>query len=208
MSNDIKPRQTIIYGIDYGSRRAGTTVIARWTPDAPERKVDFGISEKKADADLFVQTHFLRDRPQHIFLDAPLSLPGVYVGLPDCHDHFYRRCDRELKAMSPMFLGGLTARAMRLAVFLRKHDCHVHEVYPGALAREWKLKDLNYKEQKGYLPDVITALQERLPELPFTAKDIRTWHHVDALLALVSGIRFLREEAVIVGDAAEGVILV
>lgn len=201
-------RTTVVYGIDYGSRRAGTTVIARWTPELPERKVDFGISERKADADLYVQTHFLRDRPQHVFLDAPLSLPGIYTGLPDHHDYFYRRCDRELGAMSPMFLGGLTARAMRLAAFFRKHDCAVHEVYPGALARDWKLKDLNYKEQKGYLPDVITALRERLKDLPFTAKDLRTWHHVDALLALVSGVRFLRAESLIVGHPAEGVIVV
>jgi uncharacterized protein len=43
-------------------------------------------------------------QPARIFMDAPLSLPQVFFG-PSGNEFFYRRCGRELKAMSPMFLG-------------------------------------------------------------------------------------------------------
>ena len=198
----------MIYGIDYGSKLAGTTVIAKWDRAAKEGTLlQFVSSAKKSDADVFLKTEFLEDRPTHIFLDAPLSLPAVYRGATDREDYFYRACDRTLKAMSPMFLGGLTARAMRLASFFRQHDCTVFETYPGALARQYRLQDLNYKKQLGYLPDVINALRVKAP-LPFQPGDLRDWHHVDAYLAIWSAQRFFAEEARIVGDPEEGLIIV
>ena len=98
-------------GIDYGSKMAGTTVIAY----LKSGKLHFAQSQKKKDADLFVENWVAQHQPRAIFLDAPLSLPGVYTEPEAYDDYFYRAGDRLLRAMSPMFLGGLTARAMRLS---------------------------------------------------------------------------------------------
>ena len=196
----------MIYGIDYGSKLAGTTVIAKWDRES-DLPLQFAASRRKSDADTFLKTEFLRDRPTHIFIDAPLSLPGVYRELPGYDDHFYRVGDRKLKAMSPMFLGGLTARAMQLTRFFREQDCTVYETYPAALARHHHLQELNYKKQLGYLPDVINALRARAP-IPFQPGDLRDWHHVDAYLTIWSAHRFFAQEALVIGDAIEGVIVV
>ena len=106
---------TCIFGVDYGSKMAGTTVVAV----ARERQIDLLQSGRKQDADAWLLETAVAQQPDHIFLDAPLSLPGVYRHLPGRSDYFYREADRELQAMSPMFLGGLTARAMQLHERLR-----------------------------------------------------------------------------------------
>ena len=202
MSNTL--RSVDFVGIDYGSKLAGTTVCAHYQLDGA---VQFYQSARKSDADLFLETLLLQLKAEHIFLDAPLSLPGVYTDPANYTDYFYRRGDRELKAMSPMFLGGLTARAMRLAAVWRDQERRVYEVYPGAAARRLGLKELNYKKTQGAIPDVAFKLERELP-LAFDPRDLRSWHHVDALLALYSGWRFLREEHEFFGDAAEGGIVV
>jgi hypothetical protein len=91
-------------GVDYGSKLAGTTVTC--TLDAPSGQVHFQKSAPREDADAFLRNYLLQSQPAFIFLDAPLSLPGVYRGLAGCRDYFYREADRQLGAMSPMFLGG------------------------------------------------------------------------------------------------------
>ena len=197
-------RSTAFVGIDYGSKLAGTTVCAHYQLHGAVR---FHQSERKADADTFLETLVLRLKPEHIFLDAPLSLPGVYTDPGRYGDYFYRKGDRELKAMSPMFLGGLTARAMRLAATWRTHERQVYEVYPGALARELALKDLNYKKTQGAIPDVAFKLERIIP-IAFDPRELRSWHHIDALLALYSGWRFLRDEHRYYGDPVEGGIVV
>ena len=197
-------RSTEFVGIDYGSKLAGTTVLAHYRLDGA---VQFHQSEKKADADRFLETQVLQLSPEHIFLDAPLSLPGVYVQPDQYSDYFYRAADRELKAMSPLFLGGLTARAMRLAATWRAREHLVYEVYPGAVAKLLQLKDLNYKKTQGAIPDVAFKLERELP-IAFDPRDLRSWHHVDALLALYSGWRYLREEHSWYGEVGEGGIIV
>lgn len=87
-------------GIDYGSKLAGTTAICYQEGDA----LTIIQSEKKQDADRFINDTVESLKPEQIFIDAPLSLPAAYFGNGD--DYFYRDCDRQLKAMSPMFLGG------------------------------------------------------------------------------------------------------
>lgn len=193
----------IIAGIDYGSKMAGTTVIAKWDGTS----VQLFQSEKKKDADQFVKTTIATQQIETVFLDAPLSLPGVYKGLEGCEDYFYRKGDKELKAMSPMFLGGLTARAMKLCQELEHRNIQVMEVYPGHLARSLNLKDWDYKKQKAALPTFLPHFQTLLP-YDIAALTIDNWHQVDALLALFSGLRFLAGKHEQFGLTAEGVILV
>jgi predicted nuclease with RNAse H fold len=122
-------------------------------------------------------------------------------------DYFYRAGDRLLKAMSPMFLGGLTARAMRLKRTFVQQNIEVFETYPAIHAQRFQLKNLNYKKKLQYLPDVIQALQKLLP-FPFNNQQITSWHHVDALLAFYSAYRFLNGEIEQFGAEKEGSIWV
>lgn len=197
-----------IYGIDYGAKMAGTTVVAY----AKQGEVRFSASAKKRDADRFLLDFFANRPPGKIFIDAPLSLPEVYrsgVGqlpptqesarkgeIPDFH---YRACDRALGAMSPMFLGGLTARAMKLAFILRGQGHQVRETYPGALARHLALPASGYKGDIASVAPCLVLLSEAVG-IDIAHTEIPDWHHFDALLALCSGYRHARGEAVVEGD--------
>lgn len=198
-----KSSATLI-GIDYGSKLAGTTVIAE---SSENREVVFSISEKKKDADAFLIQYLQKCSGATIFIDAPLSLPGKYRFPDRYEDYFYRLADRQLKAMSPMFLGGLTARAMRLHETLRSQGHRLCEAYPAALARHWQLQDLRYKKEKTHIPAVVEFLQSQSPLL-LPSKELTTWHHVDALLALLTAYRYAQQSHQTYGDVEEGQIVV
>lgn len=195
-----------MFGIDYGARYAGTTVIAALSGDGS--RVVFEASEKKQDADRLILDYFSGKSTAAIFFDAPLSLPKVYSrpDHPDA-DYFYRACDKALGAMSPMFLGGLTARAMSLAVQFRQMGHVVVETYPGALARKMELKQLGYKTKVSEIPVCVETLIS-LFELDIDAATVHTWHHFDALLALCSSIRHEQKKAEVLGSPDEGLIVV
>lgn len=187
-------------GIDYGSKRAGTTAIAALRNE----RVELLLCPKKKDADRFVLSWAAAHHPQVLYLDAPLSLPGVYRGLPGCSDYFYRRADREANAMSPMFLGGLTARAMKLKADLQ--PLPVREVYPGGLARRLNLPAQGYKKT-GDPAGLARQLAERFGLQPPEPPGKWNWHLFDALLCLCIGLRQQRGQAILLGRPDEGQIL-
>lgn len=191
-----------IAGIDYGSRLAGTTVIAALA----DNSILFFQSEKKKDADRFVLEWVERCQPDKVFMDAPLSLPGIYTSLPGRSDYFYRESDRLLGAMSPMFLGGLTARAMQLKARITKRSVDMLEVYPKQMARELLLIETGYKKKRAQILPCLEILQNYLP---FSiAEPPANWHQFDALLAFTSGWRYENNEHQSFGDPMEGVIIV
>ncbi len=195
-------------GVDYGSKLAGTTVVC--TLDDSTGGVHFARSAPKTDADAFLRDCLRQSQPAMIFLDAPLSLPGVYRGLPGCTDYFYREADRQLAAMSPMFLGGLTARAMQLKATLERDGLTVHETYPAAQARRLNLHPEGYKKEPAAIGTVLGQIGRLHPTL-FSQTQLTgaaSWHHVDALLALLAAVRFIRGEHQVYGNAVEGEILV
>ncbi|CAA9230137.1 MAG: hypothetical protein AVDCRST_MAG56-874 [uncultured Cytophagales bacterium] len=195
-------------GVDYGSKLAGTTVVC--TLDVSTGGVHFGGSAAKADADAFLLDCLRQSQPALIFLDAPLSLPGVYRGLPGCADYFYREADRQLAAMSPMFLGGLMARAMQLKATLERNGLVVYETYPAAQARRLHLHPEGYKKEPAAIGPVLGHIQRQHSTL-FSHTLITgaaSWHHVDALLALLAAVRFTRGEHLVYGSAVEGEIIV
>jgi len=192
-----------IAGADYGSKLAGTTVIAH----VENNKVHFLQSEKKKDADQFLLQQIEVLHVKTLFLDAPLSLPGVYRDLPNHDNYFYRKVDLELKAMSPMFLGGLTARAMRLKKKLEQNGVKVIETYPSYLAKTFQLKDFHYKKQKENLTACSNFLISQLDwsyEVPMS----QNWHQLDALLAFYSAWRYKNGRHQVFGTAEEGSIIV
>lgn len=189
----------MICGVDYGSKMAGTTAIA--SLNLSDSVVQVFASAKGQDADAWISEWLLSQRPNAVFLDAPLSLPGVYRGLDGCTDYFYRACDRQAGAMSPMFLGGLTARAMRLASV--HHQFNWFEAYPGGLARTLGLATLGYKQSTANIPEVVAALSSQFAlQIPH----LHSWHQVDAVLAMLVGLRHHQGTASALGEPEEGLI--
>lgn len=189
-------------GVDYGSKMAGTTVIA-W---AEGRVIRLAQSAAKKDADKWAKSWVEAHRPDALYLDAPLSLPGVYH-TPDVYeDFFYRAADKEVQAMSPMFLGGLTARAMRLSRELKVLQCATLEVYPGQLSKILALDRKRYKKDKTYLREATEMVLAHLPDYQLAALPAN-WHQVDALLAFCSGYRHQHGLAAIYGGIEEGQII-
>lgn len=195
----------VLFGIDYGSKLSGNTVIA-----ALEGKEIFFLDvEKGIDADQFILNACDHFKPAMVFIDAPLSLPGVYGKINGFKDYHFRQADIELKAMSPMFLGGLVARAIELTNELEEMGSEVKETYPRILANDYKLKNKGYKGSRMALKDCTKVVLQRLDEALVVDKDdITSWHHLDALLALVSALRHKQGESCAYGDEEEGQIII
>ncbi len=191
-------------GIDYGAKLAGTTVLVYYQDGC----FRFLASTKGQDADLFLEEKISELRPDQVFIDAPLSLPGVYrsKALQPEADFFYRKADREVRAMSPLFLGGLTARAMRLKAQNSAVVKDWLEVYPAYLAKILELKSLGYKKDMARMEQNLQALSSHLPSTK--VEPVPSWHHFDALLAWLSGLRFQQNQHLSFGDQEEGMILV
>lgn len=184
-------------GIDFGSKLAGTTAIC-WQEKNRLRVIQ---SAPKQDADEFLIRHILDLKPSAIWIDAPLSLPIVY-SRPSCgDDFFYRKADRETQAMSPMFLGGLTARAMKLRH--RLNEFPFYEAYPGHLARIWAWEKLGYKKPEANLKELSVEI-ERLTGLKIS--NVRTNHEMDAILTWCIAWRYQNGLALQWGNPDEGLI--
>jgi uncharacterized protein len=184
-------------GIDFGAQQAGTTVIC-----FRERGLfRFERSTKGEDADTWLEDMIRRLRPAAVYMDAPLSLPGAYFG--NGTDWFYRHADRLARGMSPMFLGGLTARAMRLSERWRSQGIAVHEAYPAALVRtEWDF--LRITPGRAIPPHKIRLMAGMFMLPPPSPKDR---HEADAWLCWLIGLRHQSGQAHVIGEASEGVIL-
>tara|TARA_B110000046_G_scaffold29074_1_gene30341 strand:- start:20624 stop:21211 length:588 start_codon:yes stop_codon:yes gene_type:complete len=195
----------MIIGIDYGAKMAGTTVIARMYD---HNKVDFFASAKNQDADQFIKDFIASNEDVWLaYVDAPLSLPKVYTESGSEGNYFYREADKATGAMSPMFLGGLTARAMKLSKEITKQGVKVVETYPSKLAEVLKLKNKNYKKDRHQ----IAALCEELKEVSgfmFNNEEVVTWHHFDSLLCLYSAKRHEIQASMVFGNIVEGTITV
>jgi len=186
-------------GIDYGSKLAGTTAICY----QEGKKLVVVQSEKKKDADKFIKKTVEDLKPTQIFIDAPLSLPAAYFGSGD--DFFYRACDRELKAMSPMFLGGLTARAMKLTRWLRDDGIDCHESYPGGFVRDMEELKVNYQKKSMVNTKLIKSLEKVIGS---RIKSVGNYHQIDAVLCWYIGKRFISGDAKFIGDKEEGQIII
>jgi len=185
-------------GVDYGSKLAGTTAIYFLN----NNELHCLQSEKKSDADSFLTSYINRNNVENVFLDAPLSLPGAYFGKGDAY--FYRECDKLTKAMSPMFLGGLTARAIKLKDSL--DNVLFFETYPAYLIKQilkWK-EDYRKKEKINF-----TIIESFKKLLPYKLSHIpENWHQFDALACWYSGYRFFNGSSIQIGKKNEGVIFI
>jgi uncharacterized protein len=190
----------MIAGIDYGSKLSGYTAIAI----EEDESILILSSEKDKDADRWLED-VLRQYPvEQVYIDAPLSLPAAYFGKGS--DFMYRHCDRVTKAMSPMFLGGLTARAMRLAHAHKLRKVLFREVYPAQTVFRLSTQDL-YNKKSNPHSLLLQELEDILGKpFHFERGQVRM-HEVDALLALYAGKLHQKGIATVVGDPDEGQII-
>jgi predicted nuclease with RNAse H fold len=185
-------------GIDYGSNLAGTTAICY----VENNKLCITSSQKKKSADDFINRFIREVRVGAVYIDAPLSLPSAYFGTGS--DFFYRGCDKELGAMSPMFLGGLTARAIRLNHSFP--DLPFYESYPAQLIKRLNLKEYYTKKVSGTYDVLLQMLEKELPH-PI-GNHLSDWHQVDSLLCWLTGWRHQNNQHLVFGDTSEGNIVI
>ena len=137
-------------------------------------------------------------KPEIVYIDAPLSLPKAYYG--NGQNFHYRSADIETRAMSPMFLGGLTARAMSLKS--QFEGTHFFEVYPAYF--QSKIIQSNH-----YKKDIDKFLSDLLKKIPLPlANTPDNWHQMDALMALTSGLRHQKNKHLSIGETNEGIIII
>ena len=192
----------VIAGIDYGSKTSGFTCAAILVGN----KVHLHQAEKNKDADKWLISLFETYKCNVIGIDAPLSIPGALRGLDGFSNYHYRVADIEAKAMSPMFLGGLTARAIELSSWLKhKMSSETIEVYPKLAAKGLNLDMKRYKKDNSYLEKAAAVMFERVDWI-IDHLEISNWHQFDALLALISTEKFTRNTCSSIGDKAEGLI--
>jgi len=192
----------VTLAIDFGSKTSGYTAAAL---QDERNKITLYQARKGENADIWLKELIQRTSPEVVAIDAPLSLPGVYSKLEHCSNHHYRHCDLEAGAMSPMFLGGLTARAIELKSWLLQNtDAEVIEVYPKLVAQRLAL-DKRYKKDSSYLEEALVALDKELTgTMPGDAGE--NWHRFDALMALIAANRYVAGTAEKIGLETEGII--
>lgn len=192
-------------GIDFGAKTSGTTVIARL---CEINKVDFYAAAKGENADDFILDYIDKNQDiWQVYIDAPLSLPNVYRNPEKGDDYFFRCADRMTGAMSPMFLGGLTARAMTIAKKLSEKKIKVIETYPAKLAKVLNLPTDRYKKDQCHLAELSQFIKEE-SGFDFDVSEVKNWHYFDALLCLYSAKRNEMQSAMVFGEESEGVIIV
>ena len=194
-----------LFGIDYGSKLTGNTVIAIFR----DWEILFLDVDKGVDADDFIINASEHFQPKSVFIDAPLSLPGVYRNIENCNNYHFRQADLDLKAMSPMFLGGLAARAIELKAKLEEMNIEVFETYPRIMAQRLNLKVRGYKGSVLGLKDCRQEVASRFnSQIEIDIQDIQTWHHLDALLALMSALNHQQGQGDVYGFKEEGQIYI
>lgn len=191
----------VILGIDFGSKRSGLTAAAALI----EGRIHIYQCSKGADADQWLKDVISRLQPSVVGIDAPLSLPGVYTNTNECSNYHYRMCDIEAGAMSPMFIGGLTARAMAFKHWISQNfQSEIIEVYPKLTAQKISLST-KYKKDKDYLGEAQSILVRAFGgDKRLDTTD--NWHQFDAALALLSTLSYAQGKAQKIGLEVEGLI--
>jgi len=183
-------------GIDFGARSRCSTAICRVCTN----HLRVSLVPKAQDVDRWLVNVIMEENIQQVYIDAPLSLPLKYFDHSDEASTFHhRQADLELRAMSPLFLGGLTARAITLRHEMSQHGIQFYETYPKAVRRFCfveKASDAKILERiikrTGYLCDVEVLSNP---------------HAFDSVLAWYAGWRHVNGQADSAGRPEEGVIL-
>ncbi len=191
-----------ILGIDLGNKGSGNTAFCYFSNSKLYCK------QFKKDEDEFLAILDVIDKHciSLVCIDAPLSLPGVYFYKNNFKDYMYREGDKACKAMSPMFIGAFTARAIQLKNLLAEKNIEIIEVYPKKLVEVLALSTFYPLKKEKNLPPLLLNKTAEIMAFPFSK--ISSMHQYDALLCWLSGYRYTNNHHLEFGNKKEGVIIV
>ena len=194
-----------LFGIHFGGLLSGDTVVAIFQKSGIVfMEVDEGIN-----SDEFILNAAEHFKPGHVFIDAPLSLPGIYKEIDGCEDYHFRHADLDLKSISPMFVGGFAARAMRLKDELKKAGIEMYETCPKTTAKRFGLPSKGYKGSAQGLKCCRNDLSSRFHHnIEVAEEDIKNWQHLDALMSLMAAMNYDQGCADKFGNEDEGLIFI
>ena len=182
-----------LIGIDLGGRTTAKTSISLL--DIAEKEVVLFSKEYisnicgKSDSS-FIK--FVNDLdPDVIGIDAPLSLPDF-----TSENYLYRKCDKELKALSPMTLGEITARA----IYLKNNftSSYIFEVYPKTLLELLKINHKGYKRNSRLQKQIFDFLSE-FYDLKFPHFDLNE-DDLDSILAVLILFHYKNDKFEVVNE--------
>ncbi|MCS7125705.1 MAG: DUF429 domain-containing protein [Aigarchaeota archaeon] len=151
---------------------------------------------KKSDEDIL--SFILSSDPEIVAVDAPLSMPK--------DREYFRICDKKLLEMGiriipPRFksMKMLTERAIILKKKLEEHGFEVIEVYPSAAQDILKIP----RRSEG-----IDSLREGLMKIGVKGfRSDECIHELDAVTCALTGIAYLRNCYIAVGDPSECIVI-
>ncbi len=140
----------------------------------------------------------------HIFIDAPLSLPKGRKTIEDRAGRHLRECDLKLKELGirffPITLGPmrmLTERGIRLSSVLKGSGKQVYEVFPGAFYDVFGVKRKDKEAIKGLFKRLGFFLQ----------KEESTQDELDAVACLITGLFYLSGRALILSGEDGSIVI-
>jgi predicted nuclease with RNAse H fold len=150
----------------------------------------------------------LKEKPDVISIDAPLSLPLGRKSLERRGPPHLRECDRELSRMKikffPITLGPmrkLTKRGIELKRYFESEGFEVIESFPGAVQDILGMPRKQYGREK---------LRRALIKYGFKGdveKEKITDHELDAICSALVGKMYLEDDYLAIGDPKEGLII-
>lgn len=186
-------------GVDFGAKMSGKTVVSF----VDNNQLYIECVGNKVDADRWLTEIIAKLKPEKVYIDAPLSLPAAYYG-KDGSFHF-READKQLEAMSPMFLGGLTARAMQLKKYFSQKGIMFFEVYPAAYVRNNAFIQAHYHKKEKIISKELLSIIQRLIKYPIMDLP-KDYHMIDSLFAWIIGQNHIDGIAAQAGTIEEGFI--
>ncbi|MFN7012828.1 MAG: hypothetical protein ACK4ON_01005 [Bacteroidia bacterium] len=191
-----------ILGIDLGNKGSGNTALCYLLNNTLQlHQIKKGKDEFSIILDV-IDKYSIR----LVCIDAPLSLPRVYFDKNKFNDYMYRECDKACKAMSPMFVGAFTARAIQLKNMLENKKSQVIEVYPKKLVETINLTAYYPNKKENKVPNELILNLKK--EIPYNFCKPETLHQLDALICWQSGFRYLNKKHLEFGHKKEGIIIV
>lgn len=193
-----------IAGIDFGSLYAGTTAVC---VGSNHNNLQIFTSPKKQHADDFILSLVEKHQVKIVAIDAPLSLPAALLNSNLSGDYLYRNADKALNAMSPLFLGTYTARAIKLKDLLALQNVKVIETYPAAFIKHFGLNQWYNKKQKAINVELLNWLDNEY-KLNYLLDSISNTHQLDAVFCWLSAWRFKHNNNLSFGNMSEGIIII
>jgi predicted nuclease with RNAse H fold len=182
-----------LLGIDLGGRTTGKTAVSFL--DTNQKEVILYsreyIAEKCGKSDKEFISFIESFNADVIGIDAPLSLPDF-----KSENYLYRNCDKKLKALSPMTLGEITARAIYIKENL---SCpNVFEVYPKTLMELHKINHKGYKRDQNLQNFIWKYLNDNY-ELKFPEIEMNE-DNLDCIMAVLILYHFDKKKYMVVND--------